>query len=741
MSISDDGFREIIDDLTIANKKLKRKLRVLQDELRMSSSESSSLAKAGQLFDVKILDLPVTKRKELEAILHQFATSIRNGQLSPDSDDKQRQQQHQFPFPLADESSAVHSNGHRGPAHADSGYSSLEQSEPASNGRVQSPCNNPAISSKDCFGSKHGTVGSSTFTPMSDPKLSYRPNQANAVKMKVVVSRLEALFIGSLSSIVGAGTLAHQPTSIDPTDEVEDKVATIDLTSTEEGNREAQILVNGQDIVVPLKPSADASDDGDSSRASSQRPTRLLDLDPKREQDLAANLQYIKHLSLPIRATTGASEADQSDWVYLNVLTNMSQIHSINVTQAFVRQAILQYSDQLELSIDGRRVRWRGGSKRTKLSTDDSASPVRDPASESPKLSDDLLDQHSELKQIGSAYGGHRPSRGRTAKRRRVGPRLAPLVLQSRGVDYRPLFLHDHSTMKMPPISSPPTSTSNDHTSSDGSSLTTTSIVTFSSCGRPTGLVDAIRGRQPVRGGITFFSGANFCTDIQGVDPKDLSLPVHPVADINCRPLGSDQAVDGEYEDQMDCLRYFRSRTPSLSSADLLSDNGPCLDIVVNYPAPSARPALPTDPFVASGLGGVTPDDHFLWQMRRAGTFGRREGYQVRLHPSPLPRPSMLPSLSHSSSSFRSYATLGGSAETGHGSGEVRGVPDTSSGSSEAYDPDPHPQHESFADPVIRYRGIDLGASVDGSDEAEAMALDLPDYFVSVTRAVPPHRS
>ncbi|GAA5873431.1 hypothetical protein JCM1840_007382 [Sporobolomyces johnsonii] len=47
-------------------------------------------------------------------------------------------------------------------------------------------------------------------------------------------------------------------------------------------------------------------------------------------------------------------------WVYLNLACTMAQIHRFSVTLNFVQQAVREYSDHLQVSDDGGRVRWIG---------------------------------------------------------------------------------------------------------------------------------------------------------------------------------------------------------------------------------------------------------------------------------------------------------------------------------------------------------------------------------------------
>ncbi|KAK2666926.1 Frequency clock protein, partial [Fusarium oxysporum f. sp. vasinfectum] len=106
-----------------------------------------------------------------------------------------------------------------------------------------------------------------------------------------------------------------------------------------------------------------------------QRPTRPCDLDPDRAQIPSENMNYIRHLDLlppdllPGQQSIQDVHLDAEGWVSLNLLYNLAQLHLINVTPDLVRSAVLEISTKLQLSPDGHKIRWRGGSKDTKFSS------------------------------------------------------------------------------------------------------------------------------------------------------------------------------------------------------------------------------------------------------------------------------------------------------------------------------------------------------------------------------------
>ncbi|PBP22539.1 frequency clock protein [Diplocarpon rosae] len=108
---------------------------------------------------------------------------------------------------------------------------------------------------------------------------------------------------------------------------------------------------------------SDASDEASPNDSSddtspSQRPTRPLDLDPDRAQVPADNVDYIRHLGLstPNFNSENSSDsdvgADSEGWIYLNLLVNMAQLHIINVTPDFVREALADVSERFQAASD-----------------------------------------------------------------------------------------------------------------------------------------------------------------------------------------------------------------------------------------------------------------------------------------------------------------------------------------------------------------------------------------------------
>lgn len=74
-SSNGDGYRPVIDNLTVELQKLK-------DELRRYKAQGSCLLRNEQLFEIKINNLPNRKKRELEATLSRFTSNLSNSTTS-----------------------------------------------------------------------------------------------------------------------------------------------------------------------------------------------------------------------------------------------------------------------------------------------------------------------------------------------------------------------------------------------------------------------------------------------------------------------------------------------------------------------------------------------------------------------------------------------------------------------------------------------------------------------------------
>jgi len=665
-----DDLRGVIDDLTVENKRLKQLLR------RWRGRKSSSMAYGDKLFEVRMHGLPPERKRELELLLQNFASSIeRSIGFSPNFTAMQGRHNQSSNSLL---SSCPVSNNNTKHVPTDSGYGSNSGQAlvtPWNARRLALPVSR--VSSDNTF--PHDVPD--MLLPRPPLILSERS------KMALVVRRLEQLFRSrtavprehsqpilqqeisqSAQSAARAGQRAHGEKNM----------------SRAEGTREARILphdsinidVAERQHVFPKKLAKakdgldHGSDDSDQSTSESvgcdlsqpisgQRPTHPLDLDIDRQATPSDNIDYIRHLGLSPNHADGESEG----WMYLNLLASMAQLHTINVPPDFIRRAIKKCSTKFELSKDGHKVRWIGGSnttislpeKRSVESANNTDQIVAGSANWSnaftsltPPEDKSMGEQMSDAsKQFVPRPASKRPT---IAKNAAIKP--------ASDFDYQPIVFTGR------PLTSPDDSTVD-------SSSTSNERFGFDSCDLVQALSKSnLNQHHPDEGMIIFYrNNRYFCSDFSGDQSSlDKKLGVsHDDGDIlGVPPSGAMSESPLRYHDACYFSPQFAVGSFDVSDEDIPSFTPP--------PMPSAGQVktLPID-LPASGIGGVMPEDNFALDVEiertqaSHSTIGRpthcrgtvvQPGFDYRvvnadkvdLRPSPLPSPSYV--VLRSSSSF-----------------------------------------------------------------------------------------
>ncbi|KAF1816151.1 hypothetical protein P152DRAFT_454395 [Eremomyces bilateralis CBS 781.70] len=619
---SSEDFRSIIDDLTIKNKRLRRRLRKYEKVHDGHLNDQ-------KLFEIRVHGLNRERKTELEGILRQFATTA----------------DHQRPMDAVTGTGAT-SNGIgtvepkrslfiKNPSrNSDSAYASMFMS--GQNPSIQNLSKQISTHSSS-MNSNQSTSWRALSSRQQQDIQSYpkdiptglRPQPSATLsekaRRKLVVRRLEQIFAGK--GPVGAHEHPEQQEEIAQSAARADKKLIEDMgrRDKDEDMREARIMPKDSlDIAKADQPGK--LEDGSTSdvemtsdNGPDQRPTRPLDLDPHRAQDPRENIEYIRHLGfLPAGSDSSEPRTDDHGWVYLNILTNMAQLHTISVTTDFVKNAISEYSQKLELSHDGCKARWRGGRDVTRTSSDAS------------------LEEKDEL-------GGEDDNAGPPRKRAKVsvgtsgqscrgsnGMQSTPDSKSNYKYAYQPLFFRRESSEddeedsdEFSPWSSP------QHGQATGNSSGLTS----------SGVDNANRRRHREDGPIIFYNKAPFFTDLSG-DHTPLSHQIlsQPQADdLQARkPIGLKRERIFSYDSRGDTdlsdrpLNYVptseiggNSDKPPLepSSDDLRFSPG----FLQSYLSSNDERPRGVD-FEASGIGGVQPSDHFAIDVRSIQTVhGPRE--------------------------------------------------------------------------------------------------------------------
>jgi hypothetical protein len=631
---SADDYRSVIDDLTVEIQRLK-------EELRRYRQHGSDPLKKEKLFEIKVHGLPQRKKRELEATLRDFAASL-DGSQSMDATSSQRNKsRHRNRMYSGSASLSKHASSSSGSRSrpVDSAYASMSTGAKSSGPSVERPL----------MSSRARSSEQKVENYLKDiPEGLYPRHMAmtDKQKKKLVVRRLEQLFTGktserhlrqneslpptsgSMAPVVvespasGGIMTAHQPPSLQPEATREARILPLDSTNSKTRSRDNGSTSNSN---------GDRTESGGNGQGAAgpamntsppiappleQRPTRPRDLDPDRVQIPSENMEYIRHLGLvppellPASKHAQAVSPDDDGWVYLNLLCNLAQLHIVNVTPDFIRAAVSEKSAKFQLSPDGRKIRWRGGTTGTRFSSDSSG----DNSQNSP-LTDDAATSNKD------------ESRRRQKTRHSGEESKAEPQVSSTGdsFHYKPLFIRR--------ISSDAPSSVDDTGSSYG-------------LGQDSNIDDSMSGSSPRKkrrldGAIIYYSGAPFCTDLSG-DPGDYSL-------------GSYDASNRQEEQQVSELnrsvevvrpdRPMPNRTSSGSSLPFrpFSHEWPVLSESMDVDQDTTLPGLVTDsadegedgvdadfpwsdsqgsgsqeelaevpPLEPCGLGGVVPDDRFI---------------------------------------------------------------------------------------------------------------------------------
>lgn len=633
ISSSADDYRGVIDDLTV-------EIQRLRDELKRYKRADTDTLRKDKLFEVKMHGLPSKKKRELEATLEAFASNLNNSS-SPST--KKKASDNAYSGFESQSKHASSSSGSNFPP-GDSAYASMSSGARSSGTSI----NRPMLGTTKSSGQKPPT-------PLREIPEGLYPRHTvmtDKDRKKMVVRRLEQLFTGKIGGhamlkrprSLARGAPTSSPRSgdvhmagqanLDTTGALTPEVSAQDKGSTL--NREAVVLppenqTGGQERewATGLDSASnfggeDVMESGDGGNLKGvatsrspyvappeQRPTRPRDLDPDRVQIPTENMDYIKHLGLvPLELLHEQQLAqdvhpDAEGWVYLNLLCSLAQLHIINVTPNFVRSAVSEISTKFQISPDGRKIRWRGGSDGTKFSSDSSGgSSQRSPSTDD---TDGSNKQHKRQK-TGHATrtGGQSGSSGKHASK--SDPQLS---LATESFHYKPLFAQ---------------------LSADGrqSSWNETTVSSFGPADDDTsrwnmnGSGSSNRRKRRRDGAIIYYSGAPFCTDLSG-DSGDMSpttrmmsvgqekqIPMPPIISPPSPPRRTMSGTFIQDRPLSDRGQFLVQQAGDMdvdyeSSVSTDSD-----DIELNFGWTNEPQFMEYQAFESCGLGGVMPEDHFM---------------------------------------------------------------------------------------------------------------------------------
>ncbi|MCJ1470868.1 hypothetical protein MMC07_009515 [Pseudocyphellaria aurata] len=600
-----EEFRSVIDDLTVKNKKLRQKLKKYE-ELHCS------ILQEDKLFEVRIHSLPTHKKCELEQTLRSFASGLRE---SPDLEtlDTAPPQTSLVPepLPLGKKSSSPWTASKR----VDSAYASISatgqtmisQSTRNDAKSITNEVRSADVRRQNCNSDRHDV-----------PQGMLPKKVSKKAKRKIVVRRLEELFLGKAASTGGSHqSLQQQEVSQSANSEAEGRRVET------KGVREARILPPGVDFLSDLAndeqtmsqpqdrhPGSDLKSRGpppSGGETPEQRPTNLLDLDVCRAQIPADNIQYIRHLGLTSPMMNSDAASDQLDgWVYLNILTSMAQLHDLNVTTEFVRKSVADLSSIFELSTDGRKIRWKGSIEATRMSSDGDSSAGEDQSGRRRRRVHGH--ERSDVNDVSQLSNCNSSIESGAGKMRR--PISLGHFKNASNLHYQPLFFRgtksedeDYSVCDDDSLTSH--DVPDDMTGADSNSRGPRGSKSRSNLFRP----------QRENGPIIFYNKAKFCTDLSG-DASGTRIDDISFSRYTDDPIGRDMlnSLDRMSLDGPEDRLIGSKRTGSAKAKSSVSSIVGSLIMEQPEPCQSDHICKATEPMYleASGLGGVQPRDNFV---------------------------------------------------------------------------------------------------------------------------------
>ncbi|CAM1504036.1 Fc.00g016270.m01.CDS01 [Cosmosporella sp. VM-42] len=642
-SSSADDYRSVIDDLTVEIQRLK-------EELKKYKQLGPDMLRKEKLFEVKVHGLTGRKKRELEATLRDFTASLQGSPDTSSTQKKNKLSRHATRDRMysASGSMSKHASSSSGSNFrpTDSAYASMSTGANSSGTSLGRPSASSRAKSSELKVENY-------LRDIPEGLYPRHMIMTDKERKKLVVRRLEQIFTGKIGSRQmhkkslppPTGTNALAPVMTDTQSQVRGTMhQPPNLQVHIEPSREARILPVEQQSGTSGKKNGlgdngsasnsheeqiDSGANGNSTSSGTnpsplmppppeQRPTRPKDLDPDRVQVPSENMDYIRHLGLippellaeQHKAAPEDFHPDADGWVYLNLLCNLAQLHMINVTQDFVRSAVSEISTKFQLSPDGRKIRWRGGTEGTRFSSDSSGyNSQRSPSTDETDGSNKVIRKRQKT---GRSTGDEFRSGSSGKYASKFGQQVS---VPSENFHYKPLFVHHDSFNGQ---------TSVDETVSSFGPVED-SNVDDSRWGLSGSGNTSSRKKRRHDGAIIYYSGAPFCTDLSG-DAGDVSPATYMMSSAQSRepcfarspPRRSNSGSSLNYKPLTEKPGLLRSS----SSMDIDSiDSPPDLtrddaddpsDIELDFTWSDEQQYMELQPLEPCGLGGVRPDDHFM---------------------------------------------------------------------------------------------------------------------------------
>ncbi|KAL9012568.1 MAG: hypothetical protein Q9173_002677 [Seirophora scorigena] len=541
-------FREVIDDLTVQNKKLKKHLR------RCKRMCSNQLTHEG-LFEVRVQNLSLKQKQELENLLQQFVSNIQSSEIESDHDAVYGPKQPLEDTKLVNRTSPSPSPNSRP---VDSTYASVS----TTGGTITQT---PAPLAHAANRIRHREESPAKLSPGAAihavPQGQQCPDISSVSdksKQKMIVERLEGLFLG----------------------EEVDEAALSERNDPNESPRQRHR----------------GSHPSDTPQASSPMDSLL----------------HLRHLGLASPLASPSSPS-HDEWIYLNLLVNMAKLHILNVTPDFVRQAIRTVSARLVLSEDGGKVRWQGNLERTVVSPDyprDNLSSSEAPRSADPESASSDQPQRIPSGNFATPHrdGGSGAGGGYQQRTDWFAVR-APRQTQAKQLHYKPLFIHTKRRRAK--------SLEKRHDGSSDGSISTSESEAFSMSPRAT-VAEPDPSNGPVVFFKTKSFFLDLSADVAKADRLCHSTYSTPTAEpLGGRKTVRKASHDYERKQELDFAAH-PELSQSSSWNSLSRTTSPLLHVYSHDPthAHDASHGAENFHFEASGIGGIQLNDNFAVDVK-----------------------------------------------------------------------------------------------------------------------------
>lgn len=610
----------MIDDLTVENKRLKHLLK------NAPGNKKGFTSSPDKILEIRTHGLPPDKKRELEQLLKTFTLGITQASPSIAVDSTSHKASSKATLPPAT-TSAI-----------DSGYASNTASAV-----------NPASNSTDPV--THGNRDKEIKDYLHDIPNSLLPKSSLAInedaKMALVVQRLEQLFLGK-SAVPGEHSFPVQQQKISRSAARADRREDIkhNRAVSGKGIREAMMLPQDTKAVLDVggddhesapptnKPkheneSGSTSDAAGASEDSSpgQRPTRPLDLDIERAQVVEDNISYIRHLGFTTPPDSHSGDKKERPWIFLNLLVGMAQLHTLNVTPAFVRKALKKLSSRFEISEDEQKIRWKGS-----YGEEVGARPQQSPNLGTQSVSDHVVDETGGRSRRSATSTLNEQSSMSTMEEKvaRTGNsksmHSSNSTLHKSGLSSHP---SRSSTFGYKPIVYQGKRSHVTRSYLDSPSLSESGTPRSKRGGNGSSPRASRSNKDSHEGVVTFFNHSFFCEDLSG--DGDL-------INVNPEPYPTSKNVLGQkdsFSPKEDSLRdpqacYFNCGDQPEEQVEEFAE-GSCSEIDMPLQTIAYAGEDETQPLElpASGIGGVKPEENFALDVKVL-----RSRRQVALEPT-----------------------------------------------------------------------------------------------------------